>query len=156
MLKMSARVFVYGTLKSGEPNHHWLTKKENGQAQFLGRGTTAVKFPLVVGTRYNIPFLLAWPGDGHNIHGEIYEVDEAMFSKLDQLEDYPNYYDREEQTIRTETEGNLQCWLYLIRQFPVKMLAKPQLSAYHNTPEQPYSEKSVRDPAISAKDDLSY
>ncbi|XP_026842614.1 putative gamma-glutamylcyclotransferase CG2811 isoform X2 [Drosophila persimilis] len=140
MLKMSARVFVYGTLKSGEPNHHWLTKKENGQAQFLGRGTTAVKFPLVVGTRYNIPFLLAWPGDGHNIHGEIYEVDEAMFSKLDQLEDYPNYYDREEQTIRTETEGNLQCWLYLIRQFPVKMLAKPQLSAYHNTPEQPYSE----------------
>ncbi|XP_033251673.1 putative gamma-glutamylcyclotransferase CG2811 isoform X3 [Drosophila miranda] len=79
-----------------------------------------------------------------------------MFSKLDQLEDYPNYYDREEQTIRTETEGNLQCWLYLIRNFPVKMLAKPQLSAYHNTPEQPYSEKSVRDPAISAKDDLSY
>ncbi|XP_017148608.1 putative gamma-glutamylcyclotransferase CG2811 isoform X2 [Drosophila miranda] len=140
MLRMSARVFVYGTLKTGEPNHHWLTKKENGQAQFLGRGTTAVKFPLVVGTRYNIPFLLDRPGDGHNIHGEIYEVDEAMFSKLDQLEDYPNYYDREEQTIRTETEGNLQCWLYLIRNFPVKMLAKPQLSAYHNTPEQPYSE----------------
>ncbi|XP_033251672.1 putative gamma-glutamylcyclotransferase CG2811 isoform X2 [Drosophila miranda] len=137
MVRMSARVFDYGTLKSGEPNHHWLTKKENGQAQFLGRGTTAVKFPLVVG---NIPFLLDRPGDGHNIHGEIYEVDESMFSKLDQLEDYPNYYDREEQTIRTETEGNLQCWLYLIRNFPVKMLAKPQLSAYHNTPEQPYSE----------------
>ncbi|XP_022224544.2 putative gamma-glutamylcyclotransferase CG2811 isoform X2 [Drosophila obscura] len=140
MLRMSARVFVYGTLKSGEPNHHWLTKKENGQARFLGRGTTAVKFPLVVGTRYNIPFLLARPGDGHNIQGEIYEVDEAMFSKLDQLEDYPNYYDREQQTIRTEVDGPMECWLYLIRNFPEKMLAKPQLSAYHNTPEQPYSE----------------
>ncbi|XP_026836062.1 putative gamma-glutamylcyclotransferase CG2811 isoform X2 [Drosophila erecta] len=101
-LRMAARVFVYGTLKRGEPNHHWLTKKENGQARFLGRGKTDTKFPLVVGTRYNIPFLLARPGEGNHIEGEVYEVDQTMLSKLDILEDYPDYYDREQQTILME------------------------------------------------------
>ncbi|KAI8034156.1 hypothetical protein M5D96_013118 [Drosophila gunungcola] len=129
-------VFVYGTLKRGEPNHHWLTKKENGQARFLGRGKTAAKFPLVVGTRYNIPFLLARPGEGNHIEGEIYEVDVAMFGKLDQLEDYPQ---------------NIQCWVYLIRNFPEKMMAKKLIASYHNTPEQPYSENYLN----SSPEDLA-
>lgn len=94
------KVFVYGTLKRGEPNHHWLTRKENGIARFVGEGTTVERFPLVVGTRYNIPFLLDKRGEGHNIRGEVYEVDEKMFANLDILEDYPVYYDREVQTIK--------------------------------------------------------
>lgn len=98
------KVFVYGTLKRGEPNHHWLTRSENGVSRFLGIGTTVEKFPLVVGTRYNIPFLLDQRGTGHNVQGEIYEVDEAMFANLDVLEDYPNYYDREEQAIAMNDE----------------------------------------------------
>jgi len=48
----------------------------------------------------------------------------------------------------------IQCWLYLIRNFPDKMLAKELLISYHNTPERPYNEKSVR--TVSARDDLSY
>ncbi|XP_052843653.1 putative gamma-glutamylcyclotransferase CG2811 [Drosophila gunungcola] len=151
MLRMASRVFVYGTLKRGEPNHHWLTKKENGQARFLGRGKTAAKFPLVVGTRYNIPFLLARPGEGNHIEGEIYEVDVAMFGKLDQLEDYPQYYDREEQAILTEQNENIQCWVYLIRNFPEKMMAKKLIASYHNTPEQPYSENYLN----SSPEDLA-
>lgn len=95
------KVFVYGTLKRGEPNHHWLTKAENGYARFIAAGQTDEKFPLVMGTRYNIPFLLDKPGVGHNIQGEIYEVDKSMFGNLDILEDYPNYYDREIQKITT-------------------------------------------------------
>jgi gamma-glutamylcyclotransferase (GGCT)/AIG2-like uncharacterized protein YtfP len=43
------RVFVYGTLKRGEPNHQLLTKKENGFAEFQSEGRTAEKFPLVIG-----------------------------------------------------------------------------------------------------------
>ncbi|EDW92630.2 putative gamma-glutamylcyclotransferase CG2811 [Drosophila yakuba] len=139
-LRMAARVFVYGTLKRGEPNHHWLTKKENGQARFLGRGKTETKFPLVVGTRYNIPFLLARPGEGNHIEGEVYEVDQTMLSKLDILEDYPDYYDREQQAILMEQNESIQCWLYLIRNFPEKMLAKELLISYHNTPERQYNE----------------
>ncbi|KAL7737588.1 hypothetical protein ACLKA6_007702 [Drosophila palustris] len=134
------RVFVYGTLKRGEPNHFWLTKKENGVSQFLAKGKTVTKFPLVIGTRYNIPFLLNKPDVGHHIEGEIYEVDDAMFAKLDELEEYPRYYDREPQAILTEQNETFECWLYLIRKYPESMLSKPLLSSYHNTSEQAYSE----------------
>ena len=57
-------VFVYGTLKRGEPNHHWLTDAANGNGRFIGRAVTSELFPLVVASRYNIPFLLNSPGSG--------------------------------------------------------------------------------------------
>ena len=50
-------VFVYGTLKTGEPNHHWL-KDARGRSSFLGPGLTLDTWPLVVVTEYNIPMLL--------------------------------------------------------------------------------------------------
>lgn len=88
------KVFVYGTLKKGEPNHEWLTKLENGTAKFVDNGTTCTEYPLVVATRYNVPFLLNKPSVGHKINGEIYSIDEEMLKNLDVLEDYPRLYDR--------------------------------------------------------------
>lgn len=64
-----SRVFVYGTLKSGQPNHHWLTNTTNGLARFLTQGKTTNLFPLVIATQYNVPFLLNKPGIGRNIKG---------------------------------------------------------------------------------------
>jgi gamma-glutamylaminecyclotransferase len=92
---MLRKVFVYGTLKKGEPNHHWLSQTANGYSKFLCRASTMQKMPLVVATRYNIPFLLNKPGVGNYVTGEVYEVDDQMLAKLDELEDYPNFYDRE-------------------------------------------------------------
>ncbi len=57
-------VFVYGTLKKGEPNHHWLTNQDHGSAKFVGAGTTKELYPLVIASKYNIPFLLDKPGTG--------------------------------------------------------------------------------------------
>lgn len=57
-------VFVYGTLKKGEPNHHWITSKENGCAKFISKGKTTKKYPLIIASKYNIPFLLHSPGNG--------------------------------------------------------------------------------------------
>ena len=57
-------VFVYGTLKNGEPNHHWLTDAANGEAEFVTHAQTIVEFPLVIASKYNIPFLLNAPGVG--------------------------------------------------------------------------------------------
>lgn len=56
--------FVYGTLKRGEPNHHWLTGTDNGSATFVGTGVTQNKFPLVIASCYNIPFLIDQSGTG--------------------------------------------------------------------------------------------
>ena len=51
-------VFVYGTLKRGEPNHHWLSNTSNGFQEFLGAARMAKRFPLVIASRYNVPYLL--------------------------------------------------------------------------------------------------
>jgi len=44
-------VFVYGTLKRGQPNHHWLSTVENGHQKFLGEGVSLNSFPLVIASR---------------------------------------------------------------------------------------------------------
>lgn len=59
------RIFVYGTLKRGEPNNGILLNSTNGHAKFKGIGKTFNKYPLVIATKYNIPFLLKKPGTGH-------------------------------------------------------------------------------------------
>lgn len=102
MANSLAKVFVYGTLKNGQPNHYWLTNTMNGLASYASSGTTKNRFPLVIGTRYNVPFLLNKPGTGRNIKGEIYDIDEKMLEKLDILEDYPHLYDRQIQEIVTK------------------------------------------------------
>lgn len=100
-------VFVYGTLKQGQPNHHLLQNSRNGEAKFIDKGQTVEKYPLVVGTRYNIPFLLNERGVGNYIKGEVYTVDTRMLARLDLLEDYPSFYGREELDIKTENNGSL-------------------------------------------------
>lgn len=54
-------VFVYGTLKREEPNHSWFSKNK-GYYKFLYEAKTKDKFPLIIRTKYNIPFLLDSPG----------------------------------------------------------------------------------------------
>ena len=75
-------VFVYGTLKQGEPNHHFITNSSNGSQTFIGAALSVNNFPLVVASRYNIPFLLDKPGVGRRIHGEVYSVDDRLFQCL--------------------------------------------------------------------------
>lgn len=88
------RLFVYGTLKSGQPNHNILRDSTNGLAKYWCKATTTTKMPLVIGTRYNIPFLLNKPGVGSYVTGEIYEVDDKMMNILDNLEDCQRIYKR--------------------------------------------------------------
>ena len=55
---MSTHVFVYGTLKTGEPNHYWFEDKSHGYSCLVGQAETVDKFPLVIATKYNLPMLL--------------------------------------------------------------------------------------------------
>ena len=62
---MSHLVFVYGTLKRGQPNNHVITNEDNGSATLVSMAKTVEKWPLVIATRFNVPFLLNKPGHGH-------------------------------------------------------------------------------------------
>ena len=59
------RVGVYGTLKKGFPNHSKMLNKENGLARFVKNAVTKYKYPLVIASCTNTPYLLNQKGTGH-------------------------------------------------------------------------------------------
>ncbi|KAK2492116.1 hypothetical protein MC885_011860 [Smutsia gigantea] len=121
-----AHVFVYGTLKTGQPNHKVLLDGANGRAAFRGQGRTLEPHPLVIAGEHNIPWLLDLPGRGLRVLGEIYAVDEQMLRFLDEFEGCPDMYQRtrvqiavlEWEGARSAPEGTpvadgtLQCFVY--------------------------------------------
>ena len=58
------RIFVYGTLKNGQPNSHYMKSPVSGKCEYIGTACTEEAFPLVIGTTWNIPLLLYAPGKG--------------------------------------------------------------------------------------------
>eukprot|EP01134_Creolimax_fragrantissima_P008351 CFRG8351T1 len=107
-------VFVYGTLKRERPNHCLLCDVEKGIAKYLGEGRLVDRYPLVMASEYNIPFLLDaknYPGSYH-VKGEVYEVNEQMLAHMDTLENHPEVYQRkfthitsDEPNVPTEVEA---------------------------------------------------
>ena len=67
-LRLAHRVFVYGSLKRGEPNYYRFQDESNGRAAFLGEAKLCDRYPLVVATKYNIPMILDTPGTGKVRH----------------------------------------------------------------------------------------
>ena len=63
------RLFVYGTLRRGQPNHYLLLDQNNGVAKWLGVARLVNKYPLVVAGPYNIPALLDIEGEGKVTRG---------------------------------------------------------------------------------------
>lgn len=78
-------LFVYGTLRQGEPNH-----RELGRARFVAQVRTAPVYELVDLGSY--PALLE--GGQTAVHGELYEVDESWVHHIDAFEEVPALYAR--------------------------------------------------------------
>ncbi len=74
-------IFVYGTLKRGFANHYLLK-----DAVFSADSCTQEVFPMVIAGPWFAPSMLDQPGDGRQIHGELYQVDEQVLAQLDRLE----------------------------------------------------------------------
>lgn len=95
---MQHLVFVYGTLRQGERNHNYLLGN-----QCLGHCETSPHYALYDLGSY--PAVI----EGHDsILGEVYLIDDQTLSHLDQLEDVPVEYRREQ----IETPFG-QAWIYL-------------------------------------------
>lgn len=108
------KVFVYGTLKNGHGNHHWL----GDNYVFLGQATTKCDDMAL----YDLgPFpCVSYPPEGEGgtiITGELYEVDEPTFKMVDMLEGYPDHYGRK--LIRVDHCGNEHAaWIYFYATSP--------------------------------------
>lgn len=81
------KVFVYGTLRQGNGNHHLLRDSE-----FLGNSEiTGFKMYSLGG----FPAIVRNDDESSIVVGEAYQVDETVFGRLDLLEGYPDLYQRQ-------------------------------------------------------------
>ncbi|PRD27527.1 UNVERIFIED_CONTAM: Ggact [Trichonephila clavipes] len=128
-------VFVYGTLKRNEPNYDLVADPSKGKALFEGMARTVQKYPLVIASRYNIPYLLYREGVGKNVIGELYKIDEAMLAVMDELECNGKYYLRiqiEVQPFGPEGDKGspVKPWIYFLMNFREHLLDLPHLEDY--------------------------
>lgn len=114
------KVFVYGTLLRGEPNHRLLEPAiAEGRARMVARARIVGRFALLdLGP---FPGVVEDDSATRRIVGELYEVDDATFKRLDQLEGYPNLYGRREvpvteHSIRAADLG--EAWVYTYNRRP--------------------------------------
>jgi len=74
-------LFVYGSLKQGFVNEHINTgRRVDGQYR------THACYPLVLLGEGDVPCLIASPGTGHQVIGEVYEVNDGDIARMDKLE----------------------------------------------------------------------
>ncbi|XP_062957583.1 gamma-glutamylaminecyclotransferase [Cynocephalus volans] len=131
-----AQVFVYGTLKRGQPNHSVLLDGEHGHAAFLGLARTLERYPLVIAGEYNVPRLLNLPGTGRYVQGELYDVDKRMLRFLDAFEGCPDEYQRTPLSVQVlqgdsgPQEAVVQCFVYSTATYPPEWARLPCLDCY--------------------------
>ncbi|MDQ0221241.1 gamma-glutamylcyclotransferase [Peribacillus cavernae] len=103
-------IFVYGTLRKQQNNHHLLTNTTCLAEQSWTNGQ-------LFETNYGLPFLEA-SLEGR-VYGELYLVNQAQLEKLDRLlERYKGHgqeihYDRVKKTVQTDT-GSHQAYVYML------------------------------------------
>lgn len=99
-------VAVYGTLRKGNSNYYSYLY---GQ-KFVGTGKTADKYPLVIN---GLPYLVEEKGVGHNVTVDVFRISDSALRDLDKLENHPNWYKREEVSIKMgKSKKTLKCWIY--------------------------------------------
>ena len=101
------RVFVYGTLLSGERNARWALGARRVAA--WTRGT-------LYDPHYGFP---AFVREGEAIvKGELLTVDDEGFKSMDRLEGYPRLYRREQIQVNLIGGGRVLAWVYIMNRLP--------------------------------------
>jgi gamma-glutamylaminecyclotransferase len=94
------QVFVYGTLKTGGHNHHYLRNAiSHGPATLTFKGKMFdVGFPVLMKSREKV-----------KVEGELFDVDRATFAALDRLEGQGHMYKRK----RKRLQDGRYAWVYI-------------------------------------------
>lgn len=103
---MKNKVFVYGTLQSGN-SQRGLCQFGEEFAQFVGKAHTTE-------SQFGMLNLGAFPGvimgGEYNISGEVWEVTDDCMEQLDWIEGYPEFYSRR---LTETTQGT--AWMYYLK-----------------------------------------
>ena|SRR3954470_13640137 len=75
-------VFAFGTLKRGFPLH----ERGLAGATYMGLYRTRQRYPVLIAGPWFAPMMFNEPGDGLQIRGELYGVDNKTLAQLDRLE----------------------------------------------------------------------
>ncbi|GLR63561.1 gamma-glutamylcyclotransferase family protein [Marinospirillum insulare] len=97
-------VLVYGTLRKGGSNHSLMQ-----EAHFITEATLS-DFTMVSLGGY--PAVYKDKAAKNDILAELYSVDNLTFSDLDELEGYPDYYQRSQVEISLAKEQKIKAWIY--------------------------------------------
>ncbi|CAG2111745.1 unnamed protein product, partial [Medioppia subpectinata] len=125
-------VFFYGTLKKGQPNHHFMANDiANGRCDYVCGGHTVDKWPLIIASKYNIPCLLYKQGYGKQVFGELYSLDISLLEFLDYAESKVILYKRKEtQIVRSDNGTICKAWVYFIMEFKPELLDRDTFDCY--------------------------
>lgn len=108
-------LFVYGTLKRGERNHHILQ-----HAIYHGCAHTASNYLLVELGSY--PGMIENFYQGQSIQGELFEIPCALLNELDKIEDAPNLFNLEPIALANGTKAH--AYIYKKSTYDAKILSK--------------------------------
>lgn len=97
------RVFVYGTLRRGFTNHHFM----HG-ARLLGGARSVDRYAMYLA---DCPYLVQEEAR-YTVAGEVYEVSDAMLMTLDALEEHPRVYERRRIPVVLDSGREITAWCY--------------------------------------------
>jgi len=116
------KVFVYGTLKRNYHNNSIIEKETFISEGFLSREN---RFKMV--SMGSFPAIIPAQGpESQDIEGEIWNLSEEGFKKVDILEGFPNFYWRDLFNIDTKEKRHL-CWVYYLQHKKAKTMDLPEI-----------------------------
>ena len=104
----TVKLIVYGTLLSGERNHHFC------------RNAVKITPCTVIGTLYDTGYgFPAFQAEGNtSVKAELIELTIADWAAVDRLEGYPRLYDRQLMQAMLADGGETTGWVYIMNTLP--------------------------------------
>lgn len=104
------RLFVYGTLRQGCPNHRLIFG-----SRYLGPATTVEPYVMVTQKPRSFPYIFKHPDlYATPINGEMYEINQETLRKLDELEGHPDHYLRTQILVVSPKGDTYACAAYIL------------------------------------------
>ena len=105
-------IFVYGSLRKGLKNHHYLENSE-----YIEEFISDEEFYLLAYENLNFPYLLeelAINKPKTKIKGEIYKINDNVLKKIDNLESNNEIYQRKIHKFSNNKNNDFEAYVYIL------------------------------------------